>query len=188
MQLEQYSISYPKNRFKPQKVHPLHLGLLAQNPALFERRPNHTRRVIGNQLRSHQQINSAVLLRILRSSRLTTAGKRSRQNHQISPSGGRSSGPSLFGRSGDWRNQSIPISKNGLTVGRSGHNQLQLNESSVSRQHATIIRARKGIYIRDENSSLGTYLNGHRIVGPTKMKNGDVIKIGHYQIFEFRER
>jgi len=124
----------------------------------------------------------------LRSSRLTTAGKRVRQNRQGPSLGNKTSGPKLWGRAGDWRSQSIPISQNGLTIGRSSYNQLQLNESSVSRQHATIIRTRKGIYIRDENSSLGTYLNGQRIVGPTKLKNGDVIQIGHYQIFEFRER
>jgi len=123
-----------------------------------------------------------------RASRITTAGKRMRQNHRISPLGRSTSGPNLFGRSGDWSNQTIAVSQNELTIGRSSQNQLQISESSVSRQHATIIRTRKGIYIRDENSSLGTYLNGRRIVGPTKLKHGDVIQIGHYQIFEFRER
>jgi len=97
-------------------------------------------------------------------------------------------GPYLLGRTGDWAQQIIPITKSGLTLGRSAQNRLRLSEGSVSRIHASLIVTRKGVYIRDENSSLGTYVNGERIAGPTRLKHGDVIRIGYYQIFEFRER
>ena len=43
-------------------------------------------------------------------------------------------------------------------------------------------------YLRDEGSSLGTYLNGQRIASkaPVTLKHGDVIQIGYFQVFEFR--
>ena len=94
----------------------------------------------------------------------------------------------LFGRSGDWVGRQIPIQQRGLSLGRSSQNQIQVSEASVSRTHATIIVSRRSVYIRDENSSLGTFVNGVRIAGPTKLKHGDIIQIGYYQIFEFRER
>ena len=94
----------------------------------------------------------------------------------------------LFGRSGDWVGRQIPIIQRGLSLGRSSQNQIQVSEASVSRTHATIIVSRRNVYIRDENSSLGTFVNGVRIAGPTQLKHGDIIQIGYYQIFEYRER
>lgn len=97
-------------------------------------------------------------------------------------------GPYLLGQSGEWRGQAIQISKQELTVGRSRGSQLRLRERSISRAHATILRTRRGVYIRDEKSLLGTYVNGQRINGPIRLKHGDVIQIGYDQVFQFRER
>jgi pSer/pThr/pTyr-binding forkhead associated (FHA) protein len=63
-----------------------------------------------------------------------------------------------------------------------------LQERSVSRTHATLLRTRRGVYIRDENSLLGTYVNDRRIRGPVRLRQGDLIRIGVYQVFEYRER
>ena len=94
----------------------------------------------------------------------------------------------LFGRSGEWAGQSIVIPRHGLTIGRSKNCQLQIRERSVSRLHATILVVKSGIYIRDENSALGTYVNGQRIAAkvPVLLRNNDVIQTGYYQVFEFR--
>jgi serine/threonine-protein kinase len=99
-------------------------------------------------------------------------------------------GPHLLGRSGDYARQTIPITRQGLSIGRSSSNQLRLREASVSRTHATIIWTKRGIHIRDENSSLGVLLNGQRISAgvSVRLHTGDVIQVGYYQVLEFREK
>jgi len=96
----------------------------------------------------------------------------------------------LAGISGDLAGQFIPITAKELSIGRSSSNQLHLSEQSVSRRHATILRTRRGVYIRDDGSTLGTFVNRQSIsgYGPVRLKHGDVIQIGYYQVFEFHER
>ncbi len=97
-------------------------------------------------------------------------------------------GPYLFGTSGEMIGQAIVIPSGGLTIGRGSGNQMRLTEHSVSRKHAVIQRTRRGVYISDQGSSLGTYVNGRKIAGPTALKHGDVIQIGYEQQFEYRDR
>ncbi len=97
-------------------------------------------------------------------------------------------GPYLFGTSGEMAGQAIVIPRGDLTIGRGSRNQMRLTEGSVSRQHAIIQRTRRGVYISDQGSSLGTYVNGRRIMGPTALKHGDVVQIGYEQEFEYREQ
>lgn len=97
--------------------------------------------------------------------------------------------PHLFVRSGELLGQSIPIlSRSGLTIGRGRMCQVRLQERSVSRTHATIFFTKRGAYVRDEGSSLGTLVNNQRIPPniPIPVKDGDVIQIGYYQVFEVR--
>ena len=94
--------------------------------------------------------------------------------------------PHLYGMHGEYARQIIAIPPSGLRIGRSKENQLRLSEISVSRMHASVLLSSKGIYIRDEDSSLGTMVNGRRISGPTKLNPGDIIRIGYGQAFEFR--
>jgi serine/threonine-protein kinase len=105
-----------------------------------------------------------------------------------STSGAQRKAPHLVARSGDLAGQIVPIPASGLTIGRSTSTQLRLREPSVSRNHAVIIVARRGVYIRDEGSSLGTIVNGQRIPAgaPVLLRHGDVIQVGYYQVFEYR--
>ena len=97
-------------------------------------------------------------------------------------------GMHLAGLAGDMAGQFLPITPPTITIGRQSGNQIRLSEPSVSRKHATILRTRRGVYVRDEGSTLGTFVNRQRIAGPLRLKNGDVIQIGYYQVFEFHER
>lgn len=97
--------------------------------------------------------------------------------------------PHLLVRNGEMNGQAIPIpTRNGLTIGRGANCQVRLQERSVSRMHVTIFLTKRGVYIRDEGSSLGTILNNQQIPPntPTLVRNGDIIQIGRYQIFEIR--
>ncbi|MBN2555467.1 MAG: protein kinase [Anaerolineales bacterium] len=94
-------------------------------------------------------------------------------------------GPHLIGRRGELAGQAIAIPARGLSIGRGQGSFIRLRERSVSRMHASIIRSRSGVFVRDEGSSLGTFVNGNKISGPTKLKPGDVIRVGYGQEFEF---
>ncbi len=48
----------------------------------------------------------------------------------------------------------------------------------VSRQHATIWIYENQLYIRDEGSTNGTWVNEQRIFGPTPLKPGDQVRLG----------
>lgn len=96
--------------------------------------------------------------------------------------------PHLYVRSGDLAGQFIQFFSHEMLIGRGSNCHIRLSEKSVSRLHATIILTKKGAYIRDEGSSLGTYVNGKTISSkmPIPIRHGDIIQIGYYQIFEFR--
>ena len=103
----------------------------------------------------------------------------------------RLTGPHLYGRSGYMTGQAIGIPKRGsLLIGRNATNAICLPESSVSRIHASIIVTQRGIYIQDEDSSLGTQLNGEMIQPriPVLLKHGDIIQIGYQQVLEFKTK
>lgn len=94
----------------------------------------------------------------------------------------------LIGRWGDWHGQTIFLPIGETTLGRGAQNQVRFSDRHVSRRHATIIRTRKGVYIRDEGSSVGTFVNEQRIAArvPVLLHSGDIIRLGFYQTLEFR--
>lgn len=96
--------------------------------------------------------------------------------------------PYLFVRSGDYAGQYIPIPKEEMSIGRGREAQLRLQERSISRSHARLIRTRRGVYVQDDQSSVGTFLNGERLQPgvPVMLRSGDVIQLGFYQVFEFK--
>jgi ABC-type multidrug transport system ATPase subunit/pSer/pThr/pTyr-binding forkhead associated (FHA) protein len=73
--------------------------------------------------------------------------------------------------------------KNIISIGRSDDNDVVLNHTSISRQHATI--EKKSIdefIILDQNSTNGTYINGKRLNGSQRISKNDIIIIGRYQL------
>lgn len=95
--------------------------------------------------------------------------------------------PHLIGKQGQWVNKKIPIRNKAERIGRGSTSSLRLNEKSVSRAHATIWRDRNTVYLRDDGSSMGTYVNGRKITGKVVLRNRDQIQIGRSDVFEFRK-
>lgn len=78
----------------------------------------------------------------------------------------------------------ISLNSEDFTIGRSSSNNLQVPDTTVSRQHARIRYAQNTWFIQDWESTSGTYVNG-RVVQATRLNPGDKIKIGE-NTFVFR--
>ncbi|MBC8191754.1 MAG: FHA domain-containing protein [FCB group bacterium] len=74
---------------------------------------------------------------------------------------------------------SFPISEQGLIIRRHSTNDIVIADANVSRQHARISIAAGKCWIRDENSALGTIVNGQPVPGQQEYKIGDVLHIGN---------
>jgi transcriptional regulator with PAS, ATPase and Fis domain len=71
----------------------------------------------------------------------------------------------------------------GLELGRrpsapAGSGTWYIPDGRVSAQHARITRMGKTLHLVDLDSRNGTFVNGRRIAGPTKLVDGDVIMVG----------
>lgn len=73
-----------------------------------------------------------------------------------------------------------------ITIGRTNAARIVVDDSSVSRLHATIWRDNGDVWIADENSTNGTYVNEQKIIKPTKLRVGDRVRLG-FGTFVFLE-
>jgi two-component system cell cycle response regulator len=72
-----------------------------------------------------------------------------------------------------------------LNVGRSSGCEIQLDEESVSRKHASFLVHLDGrVVARDHGSTNGTYVNDRAIKGDFDLRDGDLVKIGR-TIFKY---
>lgn len=83
--------------------------------------------------------------------------------------------------------EEIRLSGSKLSFGRGSEADQRLDDDGLSRIHATIYAEGDDIWIVDENSTNGTFVNGERVhPGGTPLKNGDRIKIGNYTNLKVR--
>ena len=78
----------------------------------------------------------------------------------------------------------FPLGENNV-LGRSTTASVRLADREVSRKHTQVDKEGDDYVLRDLGSSNGTFLNGKRIFGPTKLKDGDEVVIGTSKL-EFR--
>ena len=92
-------------------------------------------------------------------------------------------GPALVVRSGGGRagEHFIPQAER-TTIGRSPDNDIFLDDVTVSRKHAVLAAREGGLYIEDEGSLNGTFLNRKRIDSATRLENGDELQVGKYKL------
>jgi len=65
-----------------------------------------------------------------------------------------------------------------LDIGRASGLGLVLNDPQVSRLHARLEPRDGIIFLRDLDSSNGTFLNGSRVISPIEVRVGDEIDVG----------
>jgi len=75
---------------------------------------------------------------------------------------------------------SQPLYKLGetITIGRTSGNDIVINDSFVSHEHACISRYKHGFWLADLQSTNGTLLNKRQLKEETCLKDGDIITIG----------
>lgn len=64
-----------------------------------------------------------------------------------------------------------------LVIGREGV-AVTIDDPELSRRHAAVRPVEGGFEVEDLGSLNGTFVNGRRIEGPTKLSGGDTIKLG----------
>ncbi len=70
-------------------------------------------------------------------------------------------------------------------AGRHPDSDIFLDDITVSRRHAEVVRRPPGYIVRDAGSLNGTYLNRERIEDETPLANGDELQIGKFKLVFF---
>jgi pSer/pThr/pTyr-binding forkhead associated (FHA) protein len=76
----------------------------------------------------------------------------------------------------------VPLVREEITIGRQDGNTIRLTERNVSRRHARLVKDNGSLLIEDLGSYNGVRVNGEKISGPTKIKEGDLVEIGDYDL------
>ncbi len=71
------------------------------------------------------------------------------------------------------------------SIGRSKASDIVVEDPAVSRNHCVLLRRKEGWYITDVGSKSGTFVNGKRTRGRTRLLIDDTITVGNSE-FEFR--
>jgi pSer/pThr/pTyr-binding forkhead associated (FHA) protein len=92
------------------------------------------------------------------------------------------SGAALVIRAGGGRaGESFALDEDRVSIGRSPDAGVFLDDVTVSRNHALLVRRRDGLYIDDLGSLNGTYVNRRRIESH-RLADGDEIQVGKYKL------
>jgi hypothetical protein len=77
----------------------------------------------------------------------------------------------------------LPLRPGVNSIGRMPDNDVVIADGSVSRRHcAIVVHQSRGCEIHDTASKNGTFLNGKKIVGPTRLVPGDEIRLCDHTI------
>ncbi len=83
--------------------------------------------------------------------------------------------------------KTIETDKEVINIGRNIKNDIQIDNLSVSKMHARILKQKGKYYIEDLNSTNGTYLNEKK-VSKEMLNNNDVITVGKHTLVTIFEK
>jgi len=77
----------------------------------------------------------------------------------------------------------VPFAAEELLLGRAAEGvSWRLPQRNVSRRHARFTRSSGAVYVEDLGSLTGTWLKGERISGRRRVRAGDLVEIGDYDL------
>jgi hypothetical protein len=82
----------------------------------------------------------------------------------------------------DGRQRWVAFAGSEMSVGRAPGSGLLLPERNVSRRHARFVRSNGSVFVEDLGSANGTRVNGERIEGRRRIRPGDLVQIGDFDI------
>lgn len=85
--------------------------------------------------------------------------------------------PKLVGTTGAFRGRQIIVPEGGLKLGRAPDNDIVIETDGTSRYHATLLYDNGTLWLRDNGSRNGVFVNDIRVVGHRALKVGDVVSI-----------
>jgi phosphoserine phosphatase RsbU/P len=80
----------------------------------------------------------------------------------------------------DGSRERFPLSKPRITIGRARSSDVFLPDQWLSRHHAAVEQRLGSYYLLDLGSKNGTLLNGERVTGDRRLRDGDVITLGEH--------
>jgi hypothetical protein len=93
-----------------------------------------------------------------------------------------SQGSVLVIRSGGGRTgESFPVGRDRMTIGRRPDSDIFLDDVTVSRDHALLVRRGGALHLDDLGSLNGSYVNRRRIESH-RLEDGDELQIGKYKL------
>jgi len=96
-------------------------------------------------------------------------------------------GVAIIVRSGGGRaGEAYVLERDRLTIGRSPKCDIFLDDVTVSRSHAVLVRRGAGFQIEDQGSLNGTFVNRRRVESAT-LGDGDEVQVGKFKL-TFLER
>lgn len=69
-----------------------------------------------------------------------------------------------------------------ITIGRGSECDIVINDASISRVHAQILRQANGMYVQDLSSRNGTKVNDEVLYAPQRLQAGDIVCVGSIQL------
>jgi EAL domain-containing protein (putative c-di-GMP-specific phosphodiesterase class I) len=70
----------------------------------------------------------------------------------------------------------IVIRSSPFTVGRRSDSSMRLAQNCISKRHAKIVQQGNDLWLHDEQSTNGTYVNGEPVTEPVKLQPGDLVQ------------
>jgi hypothetical protein len=91
-------------------------------------------------------------------------------------------GAALVIRAGGGRvGESFPLDHDRMTIGRRPDSDVFLDDVTVSRDHALLVKRGGDYYLDDLGSLNGTYVNRHRIESH-RLEDGDELQVGKFKL------
>jgi diguanylate cyclase (GGDEF)-like protein len=85
----------------------------------------------------------------------------------------------VFALTGSEQGAVFPLHGTSAWIGRSPEHLIHLNDEAVSKRHAHLSRRSDGLYVEDNGSRNGTYVNDQRVDAPRRLVDGDHLRVGN---------
>jgi hypothetical protein len=139
-----------------------------------------------HQSEAHRYCERCGALLIVEGQTGETTGPFSMDGDELDPAGWAAAaieGPHLAVRAGGGlEGELFALVGDRVTIGRSPKSDIFLDDVTVSREHAMIVRDGDGFRLRDLGSLNGTYVNRRRIESEEPLEDGDEVQVGKFRL------